>query len=149
SANYASAMVPLWKRALSRAITAAIRVEESPKKHRGLDVPLPTDDPWYKSHEALDTIQPGTLLAHRPVEFRAGSPWVSHARGWQLRYRSADTVGQPISAVANLMVPERAWAGDAPRPLVSYQGAIDSLGPRADPSYTFRKGSQKEFLLMA
>jgi pimeloyl-ACP methyl ester carboxylesterase len=31
---------------------------------------------------------------------------------------------------------------------VSYQGAIDSLGPRADPSYTFRKGSQKEFLLM-
>jgi pimeloyl-ACP methyl ester carboxylesterase len=47
------------------------------------------------------------------------------------------------------MVPERAWAGEAPRPLVSYQGAIDSLGPRADPSYTFRKGSQKEFLLMA
>lgn len=141
-------MVPLWKRALSRAITAAIRVEGSPKKRRRPDVPLPTDDPWYQSHEALDTIQPGTLLAHRPVEFRPGSHWVSHAKAWHLRYRSTDTVGQPISAVATLMVPERPWTGEAPRPLVSYQGAIDSLGPRADPSYTFRKGSQKEFLLM-
>jgi pimeloyl-ACP methyl ester carboxylesterase len=148
-ANYASAMVPLWKRVLSRAITVAIRAEESPKRHRRPDVPLPTEDSWYESHEVLDTIQPGTLLAHRPVEFRAGSHWVSHARAWQLRYRSTDTMGQPISAVATLMVPERAWAGEGPRPLVSYQGAIDSLGPRADPSYTFRKGSQKEFLLMA
>jgi hypothetical protein len=148
TANYASAVVPLWKRALSRAITAVIRAAESPKQHRRADVPLPTDDPWYESHEALDTIQPGTLLANRPVEFRAGSHWVSHARAWQLRYRSTDTVGQAISAVATLMVPERAWAGVGPRPLVSYQGAIDSLGPRADPSYTFRKGSQKEFLLM-
>ena len=148
-ANYASAMVPLWKRVLSRAITVAIRAEESPKRRRRPDVPLPTEDPWYASHDALDTIQPGTLLAHRPVEFRAGSHWVSHARAWQLRYRSTDTAGQPISAVATLMVPERVWAGEAPRPLVSYQGAIDSLGPRADPSYTFRKGSQKEFLLMA
>lgn len=148
-ANYASAMVPLWKRAVSRAITAAIRAGEFPKQHRRPDVPLPTDDPWYASHEALDTIQPGTLLARRPVEFRPGSHWVSHATAWQLRYRSTDTVGEPISAVATLMVPERAWAGEAPRPLVSYQGAIDSLGPRADPSYTFRKGSQKEFMLMS
>jgi pimeloyl-ACP methyl ester carboxylesterase len=147
-ANYASAVIPYWKRALSRAITAVIRAAESPKQHRRAAVPLPTDDPWYESHEALDTIKPGTLLANRPVEFRAGSHWVSHARAWQLRYRSTDTVGQAISAVATLMVPERAWAGVGPRPLVSYQGAIDSLGPRADPSYTFRKGSQKEFLLM-
>jgi Secretory lipase len=141
-------MVPFWKRVLSRTITAAIRAAESPKQHRRPDVPLPSDDPWYESHEALDTMKPGTLLAHRPVEFRPGSHWVSHARAWQLRYRSTDTVGQPISSVATLMVPERAWAGEGPRPLVSYQGAIDSLGPRADPSYTFRKGSQKEFLLM-
>ena len=141
-------MVPVWKRVLSRTITAVIRAAESPKRHRRADVPLPTDDPWYQSHEALDAVQPGALLAHRPVEFRAGSHWVSHARAWHLRYRSTDTVGQPISAVATLMVPERAWAGEAPRPLLSYQGAIDSLDPRADPSYTFRKGSQKEFLLM-
>lgn len=141
-------MVPVWKRVVSRAITAVVRVEESPKEHRRPDVPLPTEDPWYESHEVLDTIQPGTLLADRPVAFRPGSHWVSHARAWQLRYRSTDTAGQPISAVTTLMVPERAWAGEGPRPLVSYQGAIDSLGPRADPSYTFRKGSQKEFLLM-
>src|SRR5262249_22750056 len=99
-------MVPFSKRIVSPAITAVIRAAEPPKQHRRPDVPLPTDDPWYESHEALDTIQPGTLLAHRPVEFRPGSHWVSHAMAWQLRYRSTDTVGQPISAVATLMVPE-------------------------------------------
>lgn len=142
-------MVPLWKRALSRLITTVVRAAESPKEHRRADVPLPTEDPWYESQEDLETIAPGTLLAHRPVEFRAGSHWVSHARAWQVRYRSTDTIGRAISAVATVMVPERAWTGRGPRPLVSYQGAIDSLGPRADPSYTFRKGSQKEFLLMS
>jgi len=141
-------MVPVWKRALSQVISAVLRVAEAPAQRRRRDVPLPTEDPWYESHEALDTIAPGTLLAHRTVEFRAGSHWVSHAQAWQVRYRSTDTVGRPISAVATLMVPERPWTGHGPRPLVSYQGAIDSLGPRADPSYTFRKGSQKEFLLM-
>lgn len=141
-------MVPLWKRALSRTISAAIHAIESPKKRRRSHVPLPTEDPWYEAHEPLETIAPGTLLAHRPVDFRPGSHWVSHAKAWHVRYRSTDTVGQPISAVATVMVPERPWTGDGPRPLVSYQEAIDSLGPRADPSYMFRKGNQKEFLLM-
>jgi pimeloyl-ACP methyl ester carboxylesterase len=141
-------MVPLWKRALSRVISAVIRMLEAPKQRRHPEVPLPTEDPWYQAPEALDEIAPGTLLAHRPVEFRPGTHWVSHAQAWQLRFRSTDTAGRPISAVATLMVPERPWTGQRPRPLVSYQGAIDSLGPRADPSYTFRKGSQKEFLLM-
>jgi pimeloyl-ACP methyl ester carboxylesterase len=112
------------------------------------DVPLPTDDSWYESHEDLDAVKPGTLLAHRPIDFRARFTFGVSASAWQLRYRSTDTAGRPISAVATLMVSDRAWASEAPRPLVSYQPAIDSLGPRADPSYTLRRGSQREFLLM-
>jgi hypothetical protein len=122
---------------------------EAAKERRLPSVPLPTDDPWYESHEDLGAIQPGTLLAHREIDFRGRFALGVSANSWQLRFRSTDTAGRPISAAATLMVPSRAWAGNGPRPLVSYQCAIDSLGPRADPSYTLRKGSQREFTLMA
>jgi pimeloyl-ACP methyl ester carboxylesterase len=129
-------------------MTAAIRAMADAQERRLPEVPLPTDDPWYESHEPLDTIQPGTLLAHRPNEFRGKFASGLSVKSWQLRYRSTDTAGRPISAVATLMVPDRPWAGNVPRPLVSYQSAIDSLGPKADPSYRLRQGSAHEFFLM-
>jgi pimeloyl-ACP methyl ester carboxylesterase len=130
-------------------MTASIRAAAAAQERRLPDVPLPTDDPWYESDEALDAVQPGTLLAHRQIDFRGRFAFGLAASSWQLRYRSTDTAGRPISAVATLMVPAEAWAGEGPRPVVSYQCAIDSLGPRADPSYTLRRGNQREFWLMA
>lgn len=142
-------MVPRWKRGLSRVMTAAIKGLEASQDRRLPQVPLPTDDPWYQSHEDLAAVQPGTLLAHRPIEFRGKFTRGLSAQAWQLRYRSTDTAGRPISAIATLMVPDRAWGGKVPRPLVSYQCAIDSLGAKADPSYGLRRGGQREFLLLS
>jgi hypothetical protein len=130
-------------------MTAAIEGLAKVQDRRLPDFPLPTDDPWYESHEDLADIKPGTLLAHRPIDFRGRLTLGVSARAWQLRYRSTDTAGRPISAVATLMVPDRAWAGQTPRPLVSYQAAIDSLGSKADPSYCLRRGNGREFGLMA
>lgn len=143
--DYASRMVPRWKRALSRAMTAGVRAAVAAQERRLDDVPLPTDDPWYEPPETLDAFRPGTLMAHRSIDFRGRFASRVSAKSWQLRYRSTDTAGRPISAVATLMVPTRLWTGQAPRPLVSFQCAIDSLSPRADPSFTLRKGSQREF----
>ncbi|MBO0728352.1 MAG: hypothetical protein J2P57_03775 [Acidimicrobiaceae bacterium] len=127
----------------------AIRAAAAAQDRRLPDAPVPTDDPWYESNEALDAIQPGTLLAHRQIEFRGRFAFGLSANVWQLRFRSTDTVGRPISAVATLLVPTETWEGEGPRPLVSYQCAIDSLGARADPSYTLRRGSQREFFLLS
>jgi len=114
------------------------------------DYPLPTDDPFYASHrdhEDLASIEPGTLLDWRPIPVK-GTRLKVVADGWQIRFRSTDTAGDPISSVATLFVPLTPWQG-GPRPLLSYQCAIDSLGPNRDPSYTLRRGNQREMFLMA
>jgi pimeloyl-ACP methyl ester carboxylesterase len=94
-------------------------------------------------------VAPGTLLASRQIDVRGRPNFGVKAQAWQLRYRSTDTAGRPISAVATLIVPADQWTGGGPRPLLSYQCAIDSLGAKSDPSYTLRKGSQREFPVMA
>jgi hypothetical protein len=130
-------------------MTAAIEGIAQAQDRRLPAFPLPADDPWYESHEDLAEITPGTLLAHRPIDFRGRLTLGVSARACQLRYRNTDTAGRPMPAVATLMMPDRAWAGQTPRPLVSYQAAIDSLGSKADPSYCLRRGNGREFWLMA
>jgi pimeloyl-ACP methyl ester carboxylesterase len=143
-------MVPRWKRALSRAMTAGLHAAMAAQDRRLPVHPLPTDDPWYSAPEPLSALAPGTLLAWREIEFRGKPNFGAQARSWQLRFRSTDTAGAPISAVATLMVPTEPWRGvRSVRPLLSYQCAIDSLGAKADPSYTLRRGGQREFPLMA
>jgi hypothetical protein len=110
--------------------------------------PLPTDDPFYASHENLAEIEPGALLDWRPIPVR-GTRLKVAADSWQIRFRSTDTGGEPISSVATLLVPQARWQRRGPRPLLSYQCAIDSLGAKSDPSYTLRRGSQREAFLMA
>ena len=141
-------MVAVWKRALSKAMSAGLQAALRAQDRRLPVFPLPTDDPWYQSHEQLASLTPGALIATREIEWRTNRR-VPAASAWQVRYRSTATDGSPISAVATVMVPEQAWTGPGPRPLVSYQCAIDSLGAKADPSYTLRRGSQRELFLMA
>jgi hypothetical protein len=112
-----------------------------------LDYPLPTQDPFYGGDEDLASLQPGTLLDWRPIPV-TGMVINVAAKGWQIRFRSTDTLGEPISSVATLYVPTARWRHGS-RPLVSYQCAIDSLGPNRDPSYTLRRGNQREAFLMA
>lgn len=140
-------MVPLWKRALSRAMTRAISAFSAPAERRAPDVRPPSADPWYEAHEDLDAVAPGTVLDHRPVKIGGSLAFSLSVQAWQVRYRSNDTAGRAISSVATVIVPTKAWKGHGPRPLVSYQCAIDSLGDRADPSYALQKGAQREFLL--
>ncbi|MHB1712795.1 MAG: lipase family protein [Acidimicrobiales bacterium] len=135
------------KRALSNALLSGIHARDRWRDRRLPRFPLPSEDPFYAAGEELAAIEPGTRLDSRPVSFR--SKWVPvEASGWQLRFRSTDTAGEPISSVATLLVPNRPWP-TGNRPLVSYQCAVDSLGQRCDPSYTLRRGSQRETPLMA
>ena len=108
--------------------------------------PLPTEDPFYASDEDLSAFEPGTLLDWRPIELR--TRLTGQTAAWQLRFRSTDTAGDAISAVATLMLPTAGWPGNR-RPLLSYQCAIDSLGANRDPSFTLRRGDQRELTLMA
>jgi len=111
-----------------------------------VEVPPPTDDPFYCMPENLEAFRPGEVLDARPVEVR-GFRRLINADAWQVKFRSTDSSGAAASGVATVMIPRGPFDGSV-RPLLSYQCAIDSLGATADPSYTLRHGDQQELPLM-
>lgn len=106
-------------------------------------VPTPDEDPFYDKPAAkeLRAKKPGAILRSREVEL-AGMGIPLPFRAWQLLYRSTDSKGRPVAVAGTLALPIGSSA--EPRPLLSYQMAIDSLAPRCNPSYTMRTGTQRE-----
>jgi hypothetical protein len=112
-----------------------------------VDVTPPADDRFYRLPENLESFRPGEVLDCRPVEVRMLRRQL-RADGWNVKFRSTDSRGRAIAAVTTVMIPRRHFHGSV-RPLLSYQPAIDSLGPAADPSFALRRGNQFELPLIA
>ncbi|WP_043653205.1 lipase family protein [Nocardia thailandica] len=113
-------------------------------------VPLPTPDrdPWYDDPADLDRLAPGDVVRTRVVQTTSlGLPVPVHTT--QVLYRSTDALGGAAVTATTVLVPGIPWLGPGARPLISYQEAIDSLGPQCNPSYTLRAGVQKEIAIMA
>jgi hypothetical protein len=105
-------------------------------------VPAPQTDPFYTQPSPVPNVPAGTVLQSRAVTITGlGLPLPVQA--WQLLYRSNDLNGNP-SAVVGTVVISPLPSFTTPRPLVAYDMAIDSLSLSCAPSYTMRKGSQKE-----
>jgi hypothetical protein len=111
-----------------------------------VEVTPPADDPFYRQPENPEAFCLGEVLDARPVEIRMLRRRVN-VDAWQVKFRSTDTQGAPVSGVTTVMIPRRPFNGPV-RPLLSYQAAIDSLGPAANPSFTLRRGNQKELPLI-
>ncbi|WP_228566751.1 lipase family protein [Nocardia sp. SYP-A9097] len=116
---------------------------------------LPDRDPFYRTEEPLGGIEPGTILRSRAVRLGLFGLVPQRISAWQLLYRSTDLNGRPEAAVTTVLMP---WGADpaAPRPLVSFQCAIDAVAPMCFPSYALRHGAralgsipQLELLLIA
>ncbi|MFE3194011.1 lipase family protein [Nocardia sp. NPDC059240] len=111
-------------------------------------LPFPTppappylDPGFYQPDSArVAAAAPGEILAARQVNL--ANVWLLplNANAWQLSYRSTNTRGEPIAAVATLVVPHRA-APSGQRGLVSFQMAEDSLSVNCAPSYSLQMGS--------
>lgn len=97
-------------------------------------MPSPSPDPWYRLGDPDADLSPGTVLDTRPVTFPLTNIWVPH-RAWQLRVRSTDAVGRPMSIVTTVVVPTAPVPGGGPRPVVSLDMPIDSLGLQCNPSW--------------
>ncbi|KXP03307.1 lipase family protein [Tsukamurella pseudospumae] len=102
--------------------------------------PLPEGDPFLVPVAGFADAAPGAILRSRRVELGVfGGVRIPH-RAWQVQYRTADHDGAPQTSIATLILP--AGAADGPRPLLSFQCAIDSLSPRSFPSYALRRGAR-------
>ncbi|MBJ8345457.1 lipase family protein [Antrihabitans sp. YC2-6] len=104
-------------------------------------LPTPLGDPWFDPAPGYEATPPGTVLATRGVSI-PGLPVPTTST--QFLFRSTDSKGRPIAAATTVIVPDAPWSGDGPRPIVSYNIAIDSLGNQCAPSYTLPRGTAGE-----
>lgn len=115
----------------------------------------PEQDPFYLPPRGLARRAPGAILRSRPVELGLLGVIPQRIAAWQLLFRSNDMYGRPEATVTTVLLP---WGADPaqPRPVVSYQCAIDAVASNCLPSYAFRRGAralgaipQFELLLVA
>ncbi|WP_280440428.1 lipase family protein [Nocardia brasiliensis] len=102
---------------------------------------LPEDDPFYAPPPALDQLPPGAVVRARAVELALFGLVRQRVPAWQLLYRTGDLHGVPEVAVTMVLLP---WGADpaVPRPLVSFQCAIDAVASKCLPSYALRRGAR-------
>lgn len=93
----------------------------------------PTADPFYRAPAALRSLRNGTVIRARRAKI--AEPGINPKAAYAISYRSEDAFNHPVMDVATVLVPTAAYAGSGPRPLVSLQFAIDSLGAQCAPSY--------------
>ncbi|MFE1591974.1 lipase family protein [Nocardia sp. NPDC058705] len=132
------------------AVTAAPAVAQvlpsEPQVYDLLPLQDPRDDPWYSAPDNLAELANGQIVRTRDVQsYALGIPIPVAAR--QILYRSSDSRGNPLVTATTVLTPGIPWVG-SPRPLVSFQEAIDSLAPVCNPSYTLRAGTFKEIAII-
>ncbi len=115
---------------------------------------LPVDDPFYRAPRTLNRLAPGEIVRSREVELALFGRAPERMPAWQLLYRSTDLHGRPSISATTVVLPAGATAGQ-PRPLLSFQSAIDAVTSRCFPSYALRLGAhatgsiaQFEFLVL-
>ncbi|MFI6166953.1 lipase family protein [Nocardia sp. NPDC051052] len=111
-----------------------------------LPFPLPPAPPYldqgfYNPDPAeVAAAQPGEILSARQVNLANFFLIPLNVRAWQLSYRSTNTRGEPIPAVATVIVPYRP-SPTPDRSLVAFQFAEDSLSQNCAASYVLQMGS--------
>ncbi|MFI6365635.1 hypothetical protein ACIBG0_23085 [Nocardia sp. NPDC050630] len=111
-----------------------------------LPIPSPDQDPWYDDPADLASYQPGQIVRSREVQTRVlGIPFPVYTE--QLLFRSNDVHDNPIVTATTVVVPGIPWQG-SPRPVLSFQEAIDSTDSACNPSHTMQTGTMKESALV-
>ncbi|MBF6172984.1 lipase family protein [Nocardia blacklockiae] len=103
-------------------------------------LPTPLADPFYIPPVGFEKHSAGTVLASRTVR----NWFPASVRSTELLIRSTDAADRPVPVVATLLVPEAALPGAGPRPLVSYNIPISSLGNTCAPSRQLQEGVQAD-----
>ena len=112
-----------------------------------LPFPIPPSPPefdhgfYLPSADILDPKAPGEIIAARQVNLANFSLLPLNVDAWQLSYRSTNTRGEPVPAVATVIKPRGGTQDGGPRKLVSVQIAEDSLGQYCAPSYSLQLAS--------
>lgn len=122
------------------------QMPREPDIYKMLPTKTPKQDKWYREPANLAKYRPGQIIRTRVVQTRfLGIPFPVHTK--QLLYRSEDVHGRPIATATSVVVPGIPWVG-SPRPVLSFQEAIDSTDSSCNPSHTLQLGTFKEAALV-
>ncbi|MGW4737151.1 lipase family protein [Nocardia xishanensis] len=121
------------------------RLPSEPQLYDMLPILPPDRDPWYNDPPDLAGYQPGQIVRTREVQTRLlGIPFPVYTE--QILFRTNDIHDNPIVTATSVLVPGIPWQG-SPRPVLSFQEAIDSTDSACNPSYTLQAGTMKETAL--
>ncbi len=130
----------------SAAPTASTTSNPQPKVAPALPFPVPPaipefDHGFYLPAKAkYENLKPGQLISARRVNLASLSVLPLNVDSWQVSYRSTNTRGEAIPAVATVVKP-RGKAKKGPSRLLSYQVAEDSTAMYCAPSYQMQLAS--------
>lgn len=114
--------------ALGAAVLAGAMSGVAPAAATPIVYPVSLADAFYATPTDIAAYRPGDVLAARPAPAPFGFVDTDVV---QLKFRSTDSLGRPISAVTTVLSPRDAAPG---RPLLSFQHIINGLGLRCAPS---------------
>ncbi len=121
------------------------QLPREPDIYKMLPIPTPDKDSWYRAPADLAKYRAGQVIRSRVVQTRiVGIPFPVFTK--QLLYRSNNVHMKPIATATTVIVPGIPWTG-SPRPVVSFQEAIDSTNSACNPSHTLQVGTFKEATL--
>jgi len=99
----------------------------------------PADDPFYGVPAGIEGLANGTVIDARKVTATQFSIPIA-TKAWQVRFKTQDTTGAASAYITTVLVPEAAWTGKGPRPVLSYQMPEDGVGLRCAPSWVLTQG---------
>lgn len=102
----------------------------------------PSDDPFYRAPAGFERRVPGEVLRSRPIDVALFGRISQRISAWQLLYRTADLNGVPQVGVTTVMMQQNNSKASGPRPLVSFQCAIDAISEACFPSYALQRGAK-------
>src|SRR5260370_11844592 len=104
-----------WRtRVAARVMVRGLDLAERLMSRMLVEVTPPADDPFYRVPENLEAFSPGEVLDGRPVEVR-GFRRLVKADACQVKFRSTDSHGEPVSRAPPLIV-SRALSPARPHP---------------------------------
>lgn len=101
----------------------------------------PSGEAFYTPPSPLPEGGAGTLVWYRPttVNLNVTLPSVN---AWTVLYKSTGQHGEEDAVTGTVIVPQAAWTGSGPRPLVTYAEGTQGLGHQCAPSLQMVAGTE-------
>ncbi|MGW5570941.1 lipase family protein [Nocardia thailandica] len=125
-----------WTRAAALVAALLVTGLTAPSAVGDPAYPTPDPDPFYAAPGELASLHPGDVVRTRQID----TTIFGGSTGWQVAFRSTNSVGKPIMATTTVMLPP----GVSKPPLVSYQALINALGTQCSPSHSLFSGELQD-----